>query len=320
LYHERSGLDAGERSRVEAERRQLEAQAEAAMAMQRKIMQRVEAERQQWMEEKDALTKELSGQREAMLAVQRESRQLQLEGKKLTSELGEAKAESKRLKAERESLMEQLRSPGSADSDDALALQQDLEGQLEQSREHARVVSRKMTKAHKQQQNLLDQFQAEIELLADKVDQLEDECCQTEQDKLRVEEELRETEESCLEMRRELDRQAARQYIQPVGMQELLDQLEMANQVKDTLCNEIAVRNEELATAKLEHVQVQADLEEMSHRLRRAEEKRQRYLMMSRLFTLQSPSTSVQIADWTLTGSHPIYIQVKFNGAGIIPT
>ena len=45
--------------------------------------------------------------------------------------------------------------------------------------------------------------------------------------------------------------QAKRQIIQPVGMQELLDQIEMANEVKDTLCHDIALRTEELATAKV---------------------------------------------------------------------
>ena len=39
-------------------------------------------------------------------------------------------------------------------------------------------------------------------------------------------------------------------------MQELLDQIEMANEVKDTLCHDIALRTEELATAKLEYAQV----------------------------------------------------------------
>ena len=34
------------------------------------------------------------------------------------------------------------------------------------------------------------------------------------------------------------------------GTQELLDQLEMANDVKATLCNDIAVRTEELACAE----------------------------------------------------------------------
>ena len=51
-----------------------------------------------------------------------------MEAKKLTTELSEARAEAKRLKAERESLVVQLRSPGSADSDDVLAVQQDLQG------------------------------------------------------------------------------------------------------------------------------------------------------------------------------------------------
>lgn len=58
------------------------------------------------------------------------------------------------------------------------------------------------------------------------------------------------------ELRREADRQAARAYIQPVGMQDLLDQLEVANDVKDALCQDIALRNEQLAAAKLECAQV----------------------------------------------------------------
>jgi len=97
-------------------------------------------------------------------------------------------------------------------------------------------------------------------------------------------------EDKCREMRRELDRQAKRQIIQPVGMQELLDQIEMANEVKDTLCHDIALRTEELATAKLEYAQVQAEKEELGGRLHRAEEKRQRY-------AVQMTKLEVQLAD-----------------------
>ena len=48
----------------------------------------------------------------------------------------------------------QLSGPGSADGDDAMALQQDLQGKLAQSERHASEVSRKMTKERPLQQNL----------------------------------------------------------------------------------------------------------------------------------------------------------------------
>ena len=41
-----------------------------------------------------------------------------------------------------------------------------------------------MTKAHKRQENLIAQYETEIDLLTDKVDQLEDECCEAEQARL----------------------------------------------------------------------------------------------------------------------------------------
>ena len=77
-------------------------------------------------------------------------------------------------------------------------------------------------------------------------------------------------------MRRELDRQEKRELIQPIGMQNMIDQLDMANHVKEALCHELALRTDELAEAKLEYAQVQAEREEGILRLRKSEEKSRR--------------------------------------------
>jgi chromosome segregation ATPase len=147
-----------------------------------------------------------------------------------------------------------------------------------------------MTKAHKHQQNLLTQFEAEIEMLSDKVDALEDECGESEQARLKLEGQLSEVTGQRNELQKELDRKSARLVIQPEGHQELLDQLEMANEVKEALCNDIAMRTEELAAAKLQYAQVVAEKEEQSHRLRRAENK-------SKLLSLRMTKLEVALAD-----------------------
>jgi hypothetical protein len=141
---DRTGLEAGERSRVEAERRQLEAQAAAALAMQRKVMLRVEAERAEWAKEKEAFMAELATGRDALLQAQQEARLRQAEAKKLSGELSDARAESKRAK---EQLMEQLRNPEDVDGDDILATQRDLQGKLEKSEKHAHVSGQQMRAA-----------------------------------------------------------------------------------------------------------------------------------------------------------------------------
>lgn len=164
-----SGIDASERSRLEAERRHLEAEASASLAMHRKVMARLEAEREEWGREKATLEAALASGRDELLERQREARQKQLELRKLGAEAAEARAEAGRLKAEKEMLLTQLEGGSGADQDDHLALQQDLQGKLAESEKHRVEVSRKMARTHKRQENMLAQFEAEVELLSEKV-------------------------------------------------------------------------------------------------------------------------------------------------------
>lgn len=256
------------------------------------VAARLEAEREDWRKERSELLSELASQREQMLAHQHEGRQRQLETRKLTAEVSEARAEVSRLKEERASLVEQLKGGSSADSEDALALtrSRDLEGRLAESEKHQAEVSRKMQKAHKRQENLLAQFETEIEMLSDKVDQLEDECCEVEQARIKAESMLSEEEQRSKQLRLEVDRHVAREVIQPAGTQELLDQLEMANDVKVTLINDIALRTEELAALKVEYAIAQAEKEELAQRLRRSDQK-------GRMLGLRMTKLEVQLAD-----------------------
>ena len=179
-----------------------------------------------------------------------------------------------------------------ADSEDKLALNQDeLRGKLEQSEQHMSEVSRKMTKAHKRQENLLAQFEAEIDLLSDKVDQLEDECCEAEQARLAAEAQVATAEGQTRSLEAEIARHERRAAIQPVGTQELADQLEMANAVKDMLVNEMALRTDELACLKVEYAQVLEEKDECALRLRKSEEK-------SRRLRLHMTKLEVQLAEW----------------------
>jgi len=279
-------LETGERSRLEAEKFQYEAQANAALAMQRKVAQRAEAERSEWLVEKAALENELQASREALAKAQQEARQRGAEAKKASEQLAEARAEAKRLRAERETLIEQLKGGSSADEDDHLAVRE----QLAQTVEHASAVNRKMTKAHKTQQNVITQLESEIELLSEKVDQLEDECCGSEESRLCLEGALAEAQQRQRDMQVELHRQAKRQFIQPIGMQDLLDQLEVANDVKQQLCSDIAQFTEELAQAKLYCAQVREEADENAMRVRRADQK-------SRLLSLRMSKLEVELAN-----------------------
>ena len=82
----------------------------------------------------------------------------------------------------------------------------------------------------------------------------------------------------------------AREVIQPAGTQELFDQLEMANVVRAELCNDIAMRTDELAILKVEHAQLQEEREDTAQRLRRSEQK-------SRLLALRMTKLEVKLAD-----------------------
>ena len=290
-----SGLEASERARIEAERRELEAQASASMALHKRMTARLEAEREAWRVEKEAMSKELAVGREALLEQQTEARRRELEARKVMSERDEARAEASRLKAERGELQARLQGGSGADGDDALAVgaqtASELQGKLSASEAQLAEVSRKMTKAHKKQENLLTQFEAEIELLSDKVDQLEDECCEAEQARLIAESAQAEAEGKQREASAELERQSVRAAIQPAGTQELADQLEMANEVKQMLVSEMALFTDELATLKVQHAQTQVEKDEAVLRVRTGEEK-------SRRLRLHLTRLEVQIAEW----------------------
>ena len=289
-----AGLEASGRARIEAERRELEAQASASLSLHKRMTARLEAEREEWHTEKESLSQQLASGREALLEQQTDARKRELEARKLLTERDEARAEASRLKAEREELQARLQGGSGADSDDRLAVvgsEAELQGKLSQSEAHLTEVSRKMTKAHKKQENLLAQFEAEIELLSDKVDQLEDECCEAEQARLGAESVQGDAERRCREVELELERHTRRAAIQPVGTQELADQLEMANEVKQTLVSEMALFTDELATLKVEYAQVQEDKDEAHLRVRKGEEK-------SRRLRLHLTRLEVQIADW----------------------
>ena len=265
------------------------------MALHKRMTARLEAEREAWRVEKEAMSKELAVGREALLEQQTEARRRELEARKVMSERDEARAEASRLKAERGELQARLQGGSGADGDDALAVgaqtASELQGKLSASEAQLAEVSRKMTKAHKKQENLLTQFEAEIELLSDKVDQLEDECCEAEQARLIAESAQAEAEGKQREASAELERQSVRAAIQPAGTQELADQLEMANEVKQMLVSEMALFTDELATLKVQHAQTQVEKDEAVLRVRTGEEK-------SRRLRLHLTRLEVQIAEW----------------------
>ncbi len=99
---------------------------------------------------------------------------------------------------------------------------------------------------------------------------LEDECCETEVQKLAVEKELASATHRLSAATAELERQANRQLIQPEGVQELTDQLEVSNAVRATLCGDIAKLTEELVQAKLDRALELSDREELAQKLRRS--------------------------------------------------
>ena len=84
-------------------------------------------------------------------------------------------------------------------------------------------------------------------------------------------------------------------------LHESWDAKEMASAAEAQLASAYQ-RNEELAGAKLEGVQVQAEKEELGHRLRRSEQK-------GRLLALRMTKLEVELADSTATTtSHPVTV------------
>jgi chromosome segregation ATPase len=69
------------------------------------------------------------------------------------------------------------------------------------------------------------------------------------------------------------DRAARREAVKPAGLLELQDQLEMADEVRVTLCADIAKLTEELVTVKLQRAVDETDKEALRQRLRASTEK-----------------------------------------------
>lgn len=144
---------------------QLQAQLEAAQTLARKTHARFEGERREWGGERAQLREEAAGLRQQLIAADAASRQHAHESRQAAAQLGEARAEVARLRREKKELGSQL-GPGGADADDRLAMQQDLQGKLDRSEQHREENARKLAKARKHQQSLLQQSEAEIELLS----------------------------------------------------------------------------------------------------------------------------------------------------------
>ena len=138
-------------------------------------------------------------------------------------------------------------------------------------------MARKLGKARKHQQNQLAQYEAEIGMLAEKVELMEDEIGGEIQARLelqtKLEQEQKKVEGMGAELKDVRERQARRAQIMPEGVQELHDQIEMAHSVRATLCADIAKLTEELVEAKLTCAQESERSETLEGKLRRAGEK-----------------------------------------------
>jgi len=246
------GLGAGEADRLE-----LEAQLAASQALQRKTHARFEAvqqEQEQAELERRALRAEVGGLQQQLVATEGRERQQAHTAATATAQLLEARAEAKRLRLE----IQERADEGGADDDDQLAMQQmrqDLQVKLDRSEQHREEVARKLGRARKHQQNQIQQYEAEISLLAEKSELMEDEIGDEIQARLELQTELEQARKKLEGLEAELGdvrgRQAKRAHILPEGVQELTDQLEMAHSVRQTLCADIAKLTEELVEAKL---------------------------------------------------------------------
>ena len=268
------GLGAGEADRLE-----LEAQLAASQALQRKTHARFEAvqqEQEQAELERRALRAEVGGLQQQLVATEGRERQQAHTAATATAQLLEARAEAKRLRLE----IQERADEGGADDDDQLAMQQmrqDLQVKLDRSEQHREEVARKLGKARKHQQNQIQQYEAEISLLADKSELMEDEIGDEIQARLELQTELEQARKKLEGMEAELgdvrERQAKRAHILPEGVQELTDQLEMAHSVRQTLCADIAKLTEELVEAKLLAAQESERSEGLEGKLRRSGDK-----------------------------------------------
>lgn len=164
--------EAAERAKIEADRRDLEAQVGAAAALHKNTLTRMAREREEWEVEKTSLRTELEGLRQDVIRLEVELSRQTHTARMSNNSLSEARAEMAKLKEEKEALVHELKAVsagGGGDSGDKLALAQDLQGKLDRSEAHRQEVARKLGKARKNQQNLLSQYEAEIAHLAEKV-------------------------------------------------------------------------------------------------------------------------------------------------------
>ena len=270
-------------ARAEAERKEMEAQLSAATALKNKMHQRYEEAQQEWEKERAALRESVAQLQQQLVATEGRERQQAQTAQTATAQLHEARAEAKRLRQEKdEAALEATSAGGNAagDDNDHLALEaarQDLQSKLDRSEQHREEVARKLGKARKHQQNQLAQYEAEICMLSDKVELMEDEIGDEIQARLELQTQLEQEQKKVEGMAAELqdvrDRQARRAHILPEGVQELHDQLEMAHSVRATLCADIAKLTEELVEAKLLAAQESERSETLEGKLRRAGEK-----------------------------------------------
>jgi len=289
-----TATEASDRARLEAERRDLEAQIAAAATLHKNTLARMEQERSEWEAEKASLRSELEQLRQDVIRLEVEVGRQTHAARVATTSLNDARAEAQKLKEEKEALVHHIKevaTGGGGDSGDKLASAQDLQGKLDRSEAHRQEVARKLGKARKNQQNLLTQYEAEIAHLAEKVEMLEDEVGDVMQEKLDLQSELQADRERLSAAQRELERQARRAHIQPAGVQDLRDQLEIANDVRATLCADIAKLTEELVMAKLIAAQEQSEREVIEHKLLRAEEK-------GRNIALRMTKMEVQLVEY----------------------
>lgn len=109
--------------------------------------------------------------------------------------------------------------------------------------------------------------------------------------------------------------QTRRAHIQPAGVQDLKDQLEIANEVRATLCADIARLTEELVQAKLMSAQEQSDREVMEHKLLRAEERcRSVALRMTKLeVRLCARANALCAVISSVELAHPLTWQVQLS-------
>jgi len=252
--------------------------------------------------QKDSLRATLHTTQQQLLVAQDSLRKHAHEASKASSQLTEARGEVQRLKEERKSLSLQLttQGPTMGDNEDKLAWQQDLRGKLDRSEQHREEVARKLGKARKHQQNLLAQYETEIELYTQRLEQMEEELGEEMEARLNKESACAQAEAQLDETRRELnelrERQTRRALIQPGGLQELQDELEMAEEVRATLCANLSNLTDELVQVKLSRAQEQDEREVLEQRLRRSTDKQ-------RAIALRMTELEVRLADVNMSYS-----------------